>query len=262
MGRPSRSTLLVKRSSAGSPRSPRSPRSFRGSRSRRTSCWVAEPSAASIIRRRSLQEDYRRVATTAGFELSGELPAGQLRIAEQQQVEILRALSRDAQVIIMDEPSAALNGPESAKLHRVIRSLAAGGKTILLISHFLREVLDLADTITVLRDGRIVANTVASGATEQTLVEADARPPARRRRFQPSSCPTRTPPSCSASRTSTPRASSTRRWKFGRERSSALPVSSEPAGANLREPSSARHDRVPARSARRISGSDAVPSTA
>jgi len=119
-----------------------------------------------------LQEDYKRVATTAGFELSGELPAGQLRIAEQQQVEILRALSRDAQVIIMDEPSAALNGPESAKLHRVIRSLAAGGKTILLISHFLREVLDLADTITVLRDGRIVANTVASGATEQTLVEA------------------------------------------------------------------------------------------
>jgi simple sugar transport system ATP-binding protein/ribose transport system ATP-binding protein len=132
----------------------------------------AEPSAASIIRRRSLQEDYKRVATTAGFELSGELPAGQLRIAEQQQVEILRALSRDAQVIIMDEPSAALNGPESAKLHRVIRSLAAGGKTILLISHFLREVLDLADTITVLRDGRIVANTVASGATDQTLVEA------------------------------------------------------------------------------------------
>jgi simple sugar transport system ATP-binding protein/ribose transport system ATP-binding protein len=72
----------------------------------------------------------------------------------------------------MDEPSAALNGLESAKLHRVIRSLAAGGKTILLISHFLREVLELADTITVLRDGRIVASADASGATEQTLVEA------------------------------------------------------------------------------------------
>ena len=132
----------------------------------------AEPSAASVISRRSLNDEYERVVAAAGFELPGELPAGQLRVAEQQQVEILRALSRDAQVIIMDEPSAALNGPESAKLHRVIRSLAASGKTILLISHFLREVLDLADTITVLRDGRIVANTDASGATEQTLVEA------------------------------------------------------------------------------------------
>ena len=132
----------------------------------------AEPATASFIARRSLREGYERIAGAAGFELSHALPAGSLRIAERQQVEILRALSRDAQVIIMDEPSAALNGLESAKLHRVIRSLAAGGKTILLISHFLREVLELADTITVLRDGRIVASADASGATEQTLVEA------------------------------------------------------------------------------------------
>ncbi len=132
----------------------------------------AEPAAASFINRRALKQGYERIAASAGFDLSDEVPAGRLRIAEQQQVEILRALSRDAEVIIMDEPSAALNGPESAKLHRVIRSLAASGKTILLISHFLREVLDLADTITVLRDGRVVACSDAAGATEQTLVEA------------------------------------------------------------------------------------------
>ena len=102
----------------------------------------------------------------------------------------------------MDEPSAALNGPESAKLHRVIRALAAGGKTILLISHFLREVLDLADTITVLRDGRIVANTVAVRRDRADAGRSDARPPAHGGVPSQADAPTRTPRSCSASRTS------------------------------------------------------------
>ena len=132
----------------------------------------SEPAAANFIRGRSLREAYERIAGEAGFDLAGELSAGGLRVAEQQQIEILRALSRDASVIVMDEPSAALSGPESAKLHHVIRALAARGKTILLISHFLREVLDLADTVTVLRDGRVVAGMATAQATEQTLVEA------------------------------------------------------------------------------------------
>jgi rhamnose transport system ATP-binding protein len=132
----------------------------------------SEPTAANFIRRRTLNQTYARIAAEAGFDLFGEQPADRLRVAEQQQVEILRALSRDAKVIVMDEPSAALSGPESTKLHRVVRALAARGKTILLISHFLREVLELADTITVLRDGRIVADAAAGEATEPTLVEA------------------------------------------------------------------------------------------
>jgi ABC-type sugar transport system ATPase subunit len=132
----------------------------------------AEPSRMRFIRRRSLNQAYEQVAASAGFDLAGGMSAGRLRVAEQQQVEILRALCRDAQLIIMDEPSASLSRPDSDKLHRVIRALASGGKTILLISHFLREVLELADTISVLRDGRIVARTDAASATEQTLVEA------------------------------------------------------------------------------------------
>ncbi|HEX4033717.1 MAG TPA: sugar ABC transporter ATP-binding protein [Solirubrobacteraceae bacterium] len=131
-----------------------------------------EPATASFIKGRSLKEAYERIAAEVGFALAPNLSAGRLRVAEQQQVEILRALSRDARVIIMDEPSAALSRQESRKLHDVIRSLAARGKTIILISHFLREVLDLADSVTVLRDGRIVANMATADATEQTLVEA------------------------------------------------------------------------------------------
>ena len=72
----------------------------------------------------------------------------------------------------MDEPTAALSGPETARLHEIVRTLAAQGKTILLISHFLREVLELADTVTVLRDGQVVRTAPTSAETEDSLVEA------------------------------------------------------------------------------------------
>jgi simple sugar transport system ATP-binding protein/ribose transport system ATP-binding protein len=84
----------------------------------------------------------------------------------------LRALSRDAQLIVMDEPSAALSARETQQLYEIIRSLARSGKTILLISHFLREVLDLADAVTVLRDGAVVRTSQAANETESSLVEA------------------------------------------------------------------------------------------
>ena len=100
------------------------------------------------------------------------MSAGKLRTAEQQKIEILRALSRDAQLIVMDEPSAALGGQETSQLHEIIRGLVASGKTILLISHFLNEVLKLADTVTVLRDGKVVKTAEAATETEGSLIEA------------------------------------------------------------------------------------------
>ena len=72
----------------------------------------------------------------------------------------------------MDEPTAALSGAETARLHDIVKSLAAQGKTILLISHFLREVLELADTVTVLRDGRVIRTAPTAAETEASLVEA------------------------------------------------------------------------------------------
>ena len=88
-----------------------------------------------------------------------------------QKVEILRALARRAAVVIMDEPSAALSGQESIALHEIIRSLARRGSAVVLISHFLGEVLSLADTVTTLRDGRLVKTVPAEGATEDSLIE-------------------------------------------------------------------------------------------
>ena len=75
-------------------------------------------------------------------------------MAEQQQVEILRALARDARVIVMDEPTAALDGADTEQLHEVDPLARRERHHVLLISHFLREVLELADAVTVLRDGR------------------------------------------------------------------------------------------------------------
>jgi simple sugar transport system ATP-binding protein/ribose transport system ATP-binding protein len=129
-----------------------------------------EPRRGGFIRRRGLRRAYERLAASAGFELRGETPAGRLRTAEQQKIEILRALSRDATTIVMDEPTAALSAPETVQLHEIVRSLAAAGKTIILISHFLREVLELATVVTILRDGHVIRTAPTSDETEESLV--------------------------------------------------------------------------------------------
>ena len=132
----------------------------------------AEPRNGGFIRRRRLDRAYADLAESAGFELPGGMSAGRLRTSEQQKIEILRALSRNAQLIVMDEPTAALGAQETAHLHDVVRRLAAAGKTIVLISHFLGEVLELADAVTVLRDGRVVKTAPTADETEASLVVA------------------------------------------------------------------------------------------
>ena len=131
-----------------------------------------EPRSGGFLRRRKLADAYAALAARAGFDLPGDRSAGRLRTAEQQKVEILRALSRDAGMIVMDEPSAALSEHETRQLHEIIRSLARDGTSILLISHFLREVLELADEVTVLRDGEVVRTAACSAETESSLIEA------------------------------------------------------------------------------------------
>ncbi|MGH2916701.1 MAG: sugar ABC transporter ATP-binding protein [Solirubrobacteraceae bacterium] len=130
-----------------------------------------EPKRSGWVRRRDLRRRYQALAAQAGFGLPADRAAGSLRTAEQQQVEIMRALARDARLIVMDEPSAALSGPDTARLHHVIRSLAASGRTVLLVTHFLREVLDLADAVTILRDGRLIRTGPASAETEDSLIQ-------------------------------------------------------------------------------------------
>jgi len=145
-----------------------------------------EPSQAGFQHRRELRRRFRELAGSVGFELDGDARAGSLRTADQQKVEILRALCRNAELIVMDEPTAALSRPDVEALHTVIRRLASGGTTVVLVSHFLNEVLELADEITILRDGRLVHTVPAAGQTEESLMSAmlgrslDATFPAKR----------------------------------------------------------------------------------
>ena len=130
-----------------------------------------EPRRAGFQDRRQLRVKYEALASQAGFnDLPGDANAGSLRTADQQKVEILRALSRNAELIVMDEPTAALSRPDIEALHAVIRQLAASGTTVVLVSHFLGEVLELADTVTILRDGHLIQTVPAAGQTEETLL--------------------------------------------------------------------------------------------
>ena len=95
-----------------------------------------------------------------------------LSIAEQQIVEIAKALSLDAKVIVMDEPTAALSAVEVDRLFRVVQSLRASGAAVLFISHRLEEVFGLCQRVTVLRDGRHIVSRDVAGLTAEDLVRA------------------------------------------------------------------------------------------
>jgi len=95
-----------------------------------------------------------------------------LRIAERQKVEIMRAIARDAQVIIMDEPTSSLTEDEADRLHDVIRRLKAQGKTIIYVSHFLDHILATCDNVTVMRDGKVVRTAPMAGETKQSLIDS------------------------------------------------------------------------------------------
>jgi ABC-type sugar transport system ATPase subunit len=132
----------------------------------------AEPHRLGFVRRRELLDRFKRVVARAGFEVPAHATVGALPLAKQQQVEILRALARDAELIVFDEPTAALAANEIRRFHEIVRGLAAGGRTVIFVSHLLNEVLELADTVTILRDGQVVRTGPAAAETEDTLVAA------------------------------------------------------------------------------------------
>ncbi len=129
-----------------------------------------EPQRASFVDRGVLRTRYQELAARAGFDIPADVRVGTLPISQRQQVEILRALARDADLIVLDEPTASLSGAEAERLRQIVRELAGAGRTVVLVSHFLREVLDLADTVTILRDGRVVRTGPAAEETESSLI--------------------------------------------------------------------------------------------
>jgi rhamnose transport system ATP-binding protein len=131
-----------------------------------------EPRRGGMLDRDALRRAYRELETRAGFGLRGEAMVAGMRVADQQKVEIMRALAREARMILMDEPTAALTADETERLLDMIRRLSAEGTTIVLVSHYLDEVLAVSETVTVMRDARVVRTGPASAETAQTLVSA------------------------------------------------------------------------------------------
>jgi general nucleoside transport system ATP-binding protein len=111
----------------------------------------------------------RELSKQYGLAVDPTALIADITVGQQQRVEILKALYRGAEILILDEPTAVLTPQEAQELFEIIRSLKSQGKSIIFITHKLNEVLDIADRITTLRRGVVVDTIPAAGATEESL---------------------------------------------------------------------------------------------
>ncbi len=119
--------------------------------------------------RRRAHAEVRRLSSEFGLEVDPGALVETLPVGVQQRVEILKALQREARLLILDEPTAVLTPQETEALFRIMRSLRDSGRSILFITHKLKEVLSVADRITVMRLGRVVGSTTPDEADEKSL---------------------------------------------------------------------------------------------
>jgi general nucleoside transport system ATP-binding protein len=124
---------------------------------------------AFVVRSRAIERRVAELGERYGLAVDPRARIWQLSVGEQQRVEILKALYRDARILIMDEPTAVLTPQEAANLFQTLRAMAAEGKTVIFISHKLNEVKAVADRVTVLRGGRKVATVPAVESTLRSL---------------------------------------------------------------------------------------------
>jgi len=124
-----------------------------------------------FIDKKVQKENARQLVQRLEQRIDPDALVADLRIGQQQIVEIAKALSQDVSILIMDEPTSALSAAEVEVLFRVIRELKASGVSIIYISHKLEEMLQIGDYITVLRDGRVVAEAVAETVDVPWIIE-------------------------------------------------------------------------------------------
>jgi len=117
----------------------------------------AEPHVAGVLRRREAVERAQSIGDRLGIALPWTASSETLSLAERQKTELIKALYRGARILILDEPTAALAPQEADALFEVLRGLTAAGGSVLLVTHKLREVLEHAQRVTVMREGRTVA---------------------------------------------------------------------------------------------------------
>jgi ABC-type uncharacterized transport system ATPase subunit len=131
---------------------------------------AVEPRHAGILMDEGAAEArVRELSEQFGLAVDPHAKVHDITVGQQQRVEILKALYRGAEILVLDEPTAVLTPQEAHELFGIVRSLTEQGKSIIFISHKLNEVLEIADRITVLRRGKLIETISAEGATEDTL---------------------------------------------------------------------------------------------
>src|SRR4029078_10792587 len=129
------------------------------------------PAAGRVLRRAEMADRIRQASLRFGLDLDPSARVGDLPLGRKQRVEILKAILREADLMILDKPTSNLAPTEVAELLKILRSLRAEGKGIIFISHKLPEVLELCDDIVVLRDGSVTGRMPAAGASRARLAE-------------------------------------------------------------------------------------------
>jgi rhamnose transport system ATP-binding protein len=134
-----------------------------------------------LLAERAMRREFGRLCDRVEVHIPADVPAGALSVADQQMLEIMRALIGRPRIILFDEPTASLAEHEREVLFRVMRDLRASGVTLVLVSHNLDEVLAIANDVTVFRNGRMTASKPSRGWTKPELVSAMLGPEAAAR---------------------------------------------------------------------------------
>jgi len=129
----------------------------------------SEATKAGLLDMRTARRRIRELGDLYGLRVDPDAKVGDLSVGEQQRVELIKALYREADILILDEPTAVLTPGEVDEFFDVVRSLVDQGKSIIFITHKLREVLAVADHITVLRGGKVAGSADPKTATQQSL---------------------------------------------------------------------------------------------
>jgi len=132
---------------------------------------------AFVLRHGAIEKRVAELGEQFGLGVDPEARIWQLSLGEQQRVEILKALYREARILILDEPTAVLTPQEAQALFRTLRAMAAEGRTVIFISHKLHEVKAVADRVTVLRGGRTIDTVSIEDATPRSLAKESCRRP-------------------------------------------------------------------------------------
>ena len=132
--------------------------------------FISHLNLGPVVNWRRMRQDARALVDRLGVSLDVTRAASGLTLAEQQTVEIARAISLDVKVLIMDEPTASLSAHEVRQLMQIARALRDQGVAVLYISHRLEEVFELSDRVTVLRDGELISSNPTAEVTSDSLI--------------------------------------------------------------------------------------------